>query len=277
VNVRRIATALRYAAALARLAPDRRAAVRNGLVTLEHTARSRFGLPGAIRRVVILENGVRVVLFVEDIGDIHAVGGVFREREYALPARAARALEGRCAAIADLGSHIGASVAWLNAHHPEARILGLEPDPRSFRKLAAVAARRPSVEVLEAAVAGSPGRRVLSCPPGRHMASSLHGVPGGEPVEVECVTLDAACARAGLERIDLLKLDVEGSELEVLSSFQGLNQVRVVIGEFHPGRAGAPDQLQGALPGFRIEWEQQPNGDPLFVAVNSRFGEGTDP
>jgi FkbM family methyltransferase len=275
MNMRRIVTALRYAGALARLAPDRRAALRNGLVTLELTARHRFGLPGVIRRLVILENDRRVVLFVEDISDIHAVDGVFRERNYALPSQASRALEAGCDAVADVGSHIGASVAWLSAHHPEARILAFEPNPRSHRKLAAVAARRPTVEVVEAAVGGSPGRRVLSCPPDRHIASSLHGAPGGDQVEVECVTLDAACARAGLERIDLLKLDIEGSELEVLRSFQGLHQVRVVMGEFHPGLAGTREQLQAALPGFGIEWEEQPNGDPLFVAVNSRFGDGT--
>jgi FkbM family methyltransferase len=277
MNTQRIVTAVRYARALAGLAPDRRAALRNAVVTLEHTTRSRLGLEGAIRRLVIAENGRRIVLFVEDISDIHAVGEVFLERTYALPSRAALALEGGCDAVADLGSHIGASVAWLSAHHPEARILAFEPDPRSFRKLAAVAARRPGVEVLEAAVAASPGRRDLSCPPGRHIASSLHGAPDGEPVEVECVTLDGACGRAGFERVDLLKLDIEGSELEVLRSFQGLNQVRVVMGEFHPELAGAREELEAALAGFRLEWEEQAGGDPLFVAVNSRFGEAEAP
>ncbi len=32
----------------------------------------------------------------------------------------------------------------------------------------------------------------------------------------------------------MLKLDIEGAELPVLSSFRGLGSVRTVIGEFHP-------------------------------------------
>jgi FkbM family methyltransferase len=268
--MRRIVAAIRFAQAIGALAPDWRGSLRNGWVTLELTARHRFRRQGALRRVQVEENGERLTLLVESISDIHAVAEVFVDRTYALPAGASSALGPGARVIVDLGSHIGASVAWFRAHHPEARIVGFEPNPRSYRKLASLASRLPDVEVHEAAVADRSGRRVLSSWPDWHIVASLRDSRGPESWEVECVTLDEGCTRAGVDRIDLLKLDIEGSELEVLRSFRGLKAVKVVVGEFHPALAGDRAELHQALPGFQLEWIDQEKGDPLFVAVNAR-------
>jgi FkbM family methyltransferase len=245
-------------------------------VTLELTARHRLRLPGRVRRVEVRAHGARLALQVEDIGDIHAVREVFADRTYELPPEASRALTGRCSVIADLGSHVGASVAWFSAQFPRARIVGFEPNPRSFRKLASVAASLPGVEVHPVAIGGSAGRRRLSIPADEQINATLAGgSAGGASVEVDCVTLSEACERAGVEHIDLLKLDIEGSELEVLRAFPDLDRVRVMIGEFHPGLAGARAELEAALAGFDTRWTEQPKGDPLFVAVNARVAAET--
>jgi FkbM family methyltransferase len=256
---------------MARLAERPRAAIANALVTLELTARHRLRLPGRLRRIEVRERGARLALLVEDIGDVHAVREVFADRTYELSPAAREALGGECRVIADLGSHIGASVAWFRAQFPAARIIGFEPNPRSYRKLADVAVGWPGVDVHRVAIAGAPGRRRLSIPSDEQINARLaaDGANGAGP-EVDCLTLAQACDRAGVERIDLLKLDIEGSELEVLRAFPGLDRVRVTIGEFHPGLAGDRADLEAALAGFETKWTEQPKGDPLFVAVNVR-------
>jgi FkbM family methyltransferase len=268
--MRRILLAVGFARAIGALAPNWRGRLQNTWVTLELTARHRLGRGGAMRRLEVEENGERLDLLVEDISDVHAVSGVFVERSYSLPARAAGALSGGDGVIVDLGSHIGASVAWFRAHFPEVRIVGFEPNPHSFRKLESVASRLHGVEVHEAAVAECDGRRVLTSWPNRRIGASLRDGSGPESWEVECVTLDEGCARAGVDRVDLLKLDIEGCEVEVLRSFEGLGGVRVVVGEYHESVLGERGQLDAALPGFDLEWIEQPHGDPLFVGVNNR-------
>jgi FkbM family methyltransferase len=218
----------------------------------------------------VREHGARLVLFVEDMSDIHAVREVFSDRTYELSPAAREALGGRCRVIADLGSHIGASVAWFRTYFPGARIVGFEPNPRSYRKLANMAAGWPGVDVHPVAIAGTAGRRPLSIPGEQINATIAAEIDGDAHLEVDCVTLAEACDRAGVESIDLLKLDIEGSELEVLRGYPGLERVRVTIGEFHPGVAGDRADLEAALAGFETHWTEQPKGDPLFVAVNVR-------
>lgn len=229
-----------------------------------------------MRRLEVRHNGARLTLQVEDIGDIHAVREVFADRTYELSREVSGALRGRCRVIADLGSHVGASVAWFRAQYPHAHIVGFEPNPHSFRKLSSVAARLPGVDVYAVAIGGSAGRRRLSIPADEQINATLAGGSrAGESVEVDCVTLSEACERAGVEHIDLLKLDIEGSELEVLRAFPELDRVRVMIGEFHPGLAGTRVELEAALAGFDTRWTEQPKGDPLFVAVNTRLAAET--
>lgn len=67
---------------------------------------------------------------------------------------------------------------------------------------------------------------------GSQEATGERVAPGGHPVTA--VSLDAYCRRAGLERIDLLKVDVEGFEGSVLRGARGvLNRVRSMDLEIH--------------------------------------------
>ena len=142
-------------------------------MTLELIARHRLGLRGRLHRIEVQEAGSRLTLQVEDIGDIHVLREVFADRTYELPPEIERHLRGGSPVVADLGSHIGASVAWFRTHYPGARILGFEPNPRSFCKLASVVAEWPSVEVRPVAIAGTSGRRSLSIPGGEQINASL--------------------------------------------------------------------------------------------------------
>jgi FkbM family methyltransferase len=134
--------------------------------------------------------------------------------------------------ILDVGSNIGASVAFFRARYPSARIVGLEPDPRAFARLQGNVADL-DVMVLQVAAAAEDGLRVFH-PAEATWLSSFDADADRGAIEVEARGLDSLLDDLGIERVDLLKIDVEGAEAEILSAFLGLGNVGAIVGELHP-------------------------------------------
>jgi FkbM family methyltransferase len=194
-------------------------------------------------------------LHVADAADLAAVEEVLLEREYDVPG-----LE-RAEVIVDLGSHIGTSIAFFHARYPEARIYGFEPDPATFAKLEANVAGLDRVTVQQAAVGDAAGESVLYASP-YSLASSLVASDGDRrPMPVRTVTVDAL----GLDRIDLLKVDVEGAERHVLAGAD-LDRVGAVVGELHP-RLADPYAVLALLGDFDVQVTKASASSWRFAAV----------
>jgi FkbM family methyltransferase len=179
---------------------------------------------GRDRLVVTLRDGGRVVL--SDYSHIHLLELIFVERNYELDATPR--------VIVDLGSNIGLSVCFYASRYPGARILAVEPDPAAFELLRRNAGGLASLR--HAAVGDREGVATFWSAPGA-VASSLHQTHAAQvPVEVPVHTLAWLLDDAGIERVDLLKLVVEGSEFEALRSID-LARVDAIVGEivFGPG------------------------------------------
>ena len=107
---------------------------------------------------------------------------------------------------------------------PEARLVLIEPAEEARPHLEALAARFPRVEYVMAAAAESPGRVVLNVHRdiariSRYWESDY--VPAAVTArEVAAVTLDQVRRDRNLEAPILLKIDVQGSELDVLRGAQ---------------------------------------------------------
>jgi FkbM family methyltransferase len=120
---------------------------------------------------------------------------------------------------------IDVGVAWqtdeLYAEFPEAEILLIEPQVEFEPCLKKICAEYKAQYVVAAAGA-KPGKAIFNVHPERPDGSSLlKEVEGaqvdGVPREVRVVTIDQMCAEKGLKGPYLLKLDVQGAELEVLA------------------------------------------------------------
>jgi hypothetical protein len=128
------------------------------------------------------------------------------------------------------------------------------------------------VTVHPVALAGEDGHRTFY-EAERGWSSSLmpEAAPGGRPETVTALTLQALIRdRVGRERVDLLKLDVEGAEWEVFPKLRLVELADVVAGELHAGLLGDDsaerDAWRHALDDFDVRFARH-EGSGHFVAL----------
>ncbi|WP_162247204.1 MULTISPECIES: FkbM family methyltransferase [unclassified Caulobacter] len=141
--------------------------------------------------------------------------------------------------VADVGANIGLLtllMAWATG--PEGKVVAFEPEaiPRSNLEKMKHLNGLSWVEVRDQAVGEKAGRLTF------HVSdiighSSLYALPEAEEartVEVEVVRLDDV---APAKRMDVVKIDVEGAELDVLAGMSGViakNPDLAIVAEFGP-------------------------------------------
>jgi len=137
----------------------------------------------------------------------------------------------------DIGANIGlATLAMATTLPSSARLLAIEPSPRNLSHLRRNLAENglSRVEVVAAAVGAEPGSLSFHeshFGAGSHLVSEHHLARASMPaVSVRVETLDSIVAARGLERLDFIKVDVEGFEPDVLAGGAGaIERFRPVI------------------------------------------------
>jgi FkbM family methyltransferase len=140
-----------------------------------------------------------------------------------LTAEIARAKTRRASFVfVDIGANVGLFSFFVAAcAGPSARILAVEPEKGNLERFFFNMRANPGlpIRVVSAAIAGEAG--ILAVEPDRRDrgGTRVHqSVQGGE-VTVEAKTLLQLLTQEGVESIDALKIDVEGMEDSILSSF----------------------------------------------------------
>lgn len=177
--------------------------------------------------------------------------------------------------VVDVGGHIGAFALYAARRVvPGGRVLVFEPGPDNLSLLRGNLRRNPGlpVKLLECALAEKAGETDLFiAEPGRDnpAANTLVESPGRRKVRVSVRTLDEALAAEGVDRVDHLKIDVEGAELRVLAGARRtLDRVRRVILEVHePGVAVSDVETLLAFRGFSCRRLPSVGGSPLLEGV----------
>jgi FkbM family methyltransferase len=224
-------------------------------------------VPGFAQRWIRLDiayGGRRLDWQVSDTSELIALADVLCHEQYSLPNR----LSPRT--IVDLGSNIGGSVLYFACRYPAARIYGVEPDPATFRKLQANVVALENVEVLPLAVGDRDGDAEFFPNPHTWASSLKSTFATGPGITVQVRTLDTLLDEIGLDQVDLVKLDIEGSEHDVLRAFRGLpTRAGALIGEMHgflPEVYAATELFLEGIEGFEVTYERE-GRDHLFLAV----------
>ncbi len=125
----------------------------------------------------------------------------------------------------DIGANVGGYALCVAAMAgPKARILALEPQPEIFERLVYNIRQNSfaTIKALDCAVADKEGEITLFIAPGNRGETSMrlvHSDVSAEQMRVQARPLAALLKEEGLERIDAIKLDVEGAEDIILDAF----------------------------------------------------------
>jgi len=147
--------------------------------------------------------------------------------------------------IVDAGAHIGMASILFALKYPTARIIAIEPEPLNFAALIRNTAPYKTITPFQAALWREDGEVTLG-------ASSAHPKGAFQVVEngrqrARAVTMETVMRETGIHSIDLLKVDIEGAEIEVFGSCPWIRNVRVIAIELHDRvRPGCSSLVKGA-------------------------------
>lgn len=133
--------------------------------------------------------------------------------------------------IVDAGANVGISLVLWGHRFPNARLIAYEPLPAHTEMISRQVELNGWAErtrVVPAAVSGSAGKAYL-----HPFESRSHLTAATDPHAVEIRTVDLFSDLAG-ERVDLLKMDIEGGEYAILGDdrFASLN-IPIIAMEWH--------------------------------------------
>ena len=185
------------------------------------------------------------------------------------------------AKILDIGAHVGLAVGYFKKIAPDSKIIAVEPLSENlvFLRRNVHRNRFENVEIIEKAVAKKTGKRTLYADAtdakwystGGFIKNAWNGHQKSIGREVDTIQLSSLLS----EKIDLLKIDIEGGEYEVLDEARAsMVIVNKVIVEAHPVGAHSSDKVVKLLKsvGFETQIDQvlrgRDVGEKGLVIVN---------
>lgn len=141
--------------------------------------------------------------------------------------------------ILDCGANIGVFALYAASSAPRSHIFAIEPFPSTFHELCEnikLNNLERQVTCVSIALSGSDGSVNMYAAP--HVASQVRQVirpSGADTVSVTALTLASLFARIGVGEVDLLKMDIEGSEHPALLQAKpsALARVKRLSVEYH--------------------------------------------
>jgi FkbM family methyltransferase len=182
-------------------------------------------------------------------------------------------------AIVDAGANIGVTSVFYANKYPEATIVAIEPEEANFQILKKNIAPYPNIIAFHAALwkadqeislidpkLGNDGFRTVETVPiadGRTSYKSIRGI-----------TLRKLILDLNLGHVDLLKMDIEGSEKEVFDySEPWIREVGVIAIELHDHiQEGCTRSVYEATKHFDFQWRE---GETLFFARKEYISDST--
>lgn len=201
------------------------------------------------------------IFFRKGTSDLECLEQVFLNQDYAIPYPVGDGV------IVDGGSNIGAATLYFKRQYPRSRIIAIEPDASNFELLQKNCGGLENVELLEAALWPVTTRLSFENAQAEKYAMSVVPARTGK---VAGVSIADIMGQFEIDRISLLKLDIEGAEREVFSlgATGWLDRVDILAVELHDRfRPGCAQALYSALQGRTFV--QEIKGDTIFISLGT--------
>lgn len=156
--------------------------------------------------------------------------------------------------IVDVGAHEGGSLQKFADRG--CTVHAFEPDPRNMATLSERWARNANVYLNASAVGAWDAEKVSFAVSSNSYIGSLTSFDSShtDGIEVPLVTLASYIQRHNIHRLDFLKVDAEGHDMDVLRGFPwDVVKPRVVVCEFEDAKLGKPEIGFEAMADFLME------------------------
>jgi FkbM family methyltransferase len=157
--------------------------------------------------------------------------------------------------IVDGGANIGLSSIYYANRYPSAKIIAVEPEVSNFAMLERNVRPYKQITPIHAALWNHEGFIHLSDPLGEPGAWNKWGTTtseNGTGERVRAVSVRSLIDQFRLSKIDLLKVDIEGSEIELFSTYDWLSLVNALVVETHDRfRPGCSSTVDAATREFQ--------------------------
>lgn len=132
--------------------------------------------------------------------------------------------------IIDGGGNIGLSALYFSSRFPEAKIYVLEPDQENFKLLVKNTAHRPNIIPIESALWGS-NISFKTDKSGGNWGIQIFADSGEEN---QTLTIHDLMKNYSIDKIDILKLDIEGAEKDLFKGdLSWLENTKLMVVELH--------------------------------------------
>lgn len=180
----------------------------------------KFGVTGGIsvwmqiklfrKETVHLPGYASPIYFRPGTADLTTFREIFLREEYKLDLPAS--LHPKI--IIDAGANIGFTSIFLAHRYPGANIYSLEPEPSNFKLLHKNTEGYPNIKPIHAAVWPQDGILEIT-DRGFGLRGFMVEEAKGKGTGVSAVSIDSLIRQYAIQNIDILKMDIEGSEKEV--------------------------------------------------------------
>ena len=161
--------------------------------------------------------------------------------------------------IVDAGANIGLASVFFAELFPDAKIIAIEPEKSNFILLKKNVADYPNIIPLQAAL-WNHNTKINICDSGLgewgFMTQEISDNTQKIEHAVDALTVDEIIKKFNLEKINILKIDIEGAEKEVFQNTEcWINNVDALIVELHDRmKSGCSRNFYQNSSGFSEEW-----------------------
>jgi FkbM family methyltransferase len=201
----------------------------------------------------------------KNTSDHHVFRDIFLFNEFKLPIDADPKL------IIDAGAYIGLSSLYYSFQFPDAQIIAVEPESSNFDILTKNTELHSKIKRINSGIWYKNARLKIVDSQSEKWAFTVQEVDESDLDGIKAITIDEILEDSGYSEIDILKIDIEGSEKEIFSrnSENWLKKVKIIVLELHDRLIpGCSDSVYNALK--KQEWEEYKKGEKV-IFINKKF------
>ena len=199
--------------------------------------------------------------------DHYVFRDIFLFKEFKLPVKIIPKL------IIDTGAYTGLSSLYYSSKYPKSKIISVEPEISNFKILSKNTELNLNIKRIKAGIWSKNTKLKIVDSNSAKWAFTVNETYNDDADGIQAITIDQILFDSGFEQIDILKIDIEGSEKEIFSnnSEKWLSKVNILVLELHDRLVpGCSNAVYNSL--FMDEWQEYKKGEKVIL-INKKYLE----